>query len=219
MDGEVFTKPAGPATASGFTTRVENNFAKLATLPDQLAVDVEDMIRERDMLIPRIDTRFEHSDALRDKRVELEQIKSAIAAEASTPEAQAARAAAAERLKVAGRKPGWSLQWNPTNHMVEEAGLSSREEYRVAAQRIEESRAAAYAAEKEAAASPTPNGDGGRADTPPPMTPAQRAAAIASRGVARTSPVTGARRTPESPGAAAGRRDAQRPRDHGGPSR
>ena len=219
MDGEVFTKPAGPATASGFTTRVENNFAKLATLPEQLAVDVEDMIRERDMLIPRIDTRFEHSDALRDKRVELEQIKSAIAAEASTPEAQAARAAAAERLKVAGRKPGWSLQWNPTNHMVEEAGLSSREEYRVAAQRIEESRAAAYAAEKEAAASPTPNGDGGRADTPPPMTPAQRAAAIASRGVARTSPVTGARRTPESPGAAAGRRDAQRPRDHGGPSR
>ena len=156
---------------------------------------------------------------LRDKRVELEQIKSAIAAEASTPEAQAACAAAAERLKVASRQPGWSLQWNPTNYTVEEAGLNSREEYRVAAQRIEESRAAAYAAEKEAAASPTPNGDGGRADTPPPMTPAQRAAAIASRGVARTSPVTGARRTPESPGAAAGRRDVQRPRDHGGPSR
>ncbi|WP_157211758.1 hypothetical protein [Gordonia paraffinivorans] len=85
---------------------------------------------------------------LRDKRVELEQIKSAIAAEASTPEAQAARAAAAERLKVAGRQPGWSLQWNPTNYTVEEAGLNSREEYRVAAQRIEESRAAAYAAEK-----------------------------------------------------------------------
>ncbi|UOG23756.1 DEAD/DEAH box helicase family protein (plasmid) [Gordonia amicalis] len=52
MEGEVFKKPAGPATASGFATRVENHFAKLGTLPEQLTVDVEDMTRERDMLIP-----------------------------------------------------------------------------------------------------------------------------------------------------------------------
>jgi len=156
---------------------------------------------------------------LRDKRVELEQIKSAIAAEASTPEAQAARAAAAERLKVAGRQLGWSLQWNPTNYTVEEAGLNSREEYRVAAQRIEESRAAAYAAEKNQAEAqlhvPAAQFDG-LPGARQPMTPAQRAAAVASRGIARTSPVAGAR---PAPGAATDRRDPHRQRDHNGPSR
>ncbi|NED69485.1 hypothetical protein G3I15_52055, partial [Streptomyces sp. SID10244] len=137
MDGEVFKKPASPATASGLGTRVENGHARLGALPAEYTRDVEDMTRERDMLIPRMDTRFEHADALRDKRVELQQIKSAISAEAQTPEAIAAREAAAERLRVAGREPGWSLEWNPTNYMVEEAGVASREEYRIAAQRIE----------------------------------------------------------------------------------
>ncbi len=214
MDGEVFKKPASPATASGLTTRVENGHARLGALPAEYRRDVEDMTRERDMLIPRMDTRFEHADALRDKRVELQQIKSAIAAEAQTPEAIAARAAAAERLRVAGREPGWSLEWNPTNHMVEEAGVASREEYRVAAQRIEEIRAAEYAAktQQEATpeATPAPQPGGGRAPEPQQMTPAQRAAAIASRGVSRTSPVAAQRTSASQIGAAPQRRDAER---------
>ncbi|UOG23757.1 hypothetical protein MTX80_23450 (plasmid) [Gordonia amicalis] len=126
-------------------------------------------------------------------------------------------------MKVAGREPGWSLQWNPTNHMVEEAGLNSREEYRVAAQRIEEIRAAEYATEKQAAESSAPSPvaqtDGRLDTTMQPMTPAQRAAAIASRGVARTSPVAGARQTNPVSGVGSDRRDTQRPRDQGGRSR
>ncbi|MDY6811916.1 MAG: helicase C-terminal domain-containing protein, partial [Actinomycetota bacterium] len=198
-DATLFTTPASPAAAAGLATRVENAYARLATLPEKLTHDIAEATRERDILLPRLEGQFEHAEVLRDKRVELEQIKTAIAAEARTPEALAAREAAEQRLREAGREPGWSLQWNPTNHMVAEAGLSTREDYRVAAQRIEAHRARQYAAEQ--------------------MTPAQRAAAIASRGIPRISPRTGAAAAPPPHGAAARRHDTDRTHQPDGPAR
>ena len=215
-DGVQLLKSNSPAAANGLATRVENAHARLADLPANYQRDIDDMTREREVLIPRLDTRFEHADTVRDKRVELEQIKNEIRAESQTPEAIAARDAAAERLREAGRKPGWSLEWNPTTHMVEEAGLDSREEYRHHAQRGEELRAAEYAAEKKSANSSPAQKDQASA----PMTAAQRAAAIATRGVTRApAPVSRGHAATVSDASPATHREAgPAPRDTG-PSR
>lgn len=209
-DGVQLLKSNSPAAANGLATRIENAHARLADLPATYQRDIVDMTREREVLIPRLDTRFEHADAVRDKRVELEQIKNEIRAESQTPEAIAARDAAAERLREAGRQPGWSLEWNPTTHMVEEAGLDSREEYRHHAQRGEELRAAEYAAEKKTATSPA----GQRDQASAPMTAAQRAAAIATRGVVRVTAPVATGHTPAVTKTSIGGRRAPQPPQH-----
>ncbi|MBA5846328.1 hypothetical protein [Gordonia amicalis] len=108
--------------------------------------------------------------------------------------------------------------------MVENAGVGSREEYRIAAQRIEEIRAAEYAAEIQQTAAldevlPSPQLGDGRTPDQQQMTSAQRAAAIASRGVPRTSPVAGTTKRTPSHGVTPSRRESVRPRDANGPSR
>ena len=142
------------------------------------------MERQRALLLPRIGTVFEHADALRTKRVELQQIKDAIRAQSQSPEAIAAREAATQRLMETGRKPTWSLDWNPTQYMLDEAGINTVEEYRHAIHEMEASRARTYAEEHPATIE---------------ATAARDAAALARRG---TSPSTHQPQTPsQSPAA------------------
>lgn len=76
-----------------------------------------------------MDVPFEHQDALNAARIELTQIRLDMDAAKNTPEAIAAEVAAKERLRAAGREPGWSLHLNPTEALVKQAGMSSKHEY------------------------------------------------------------------------------------------
>ena len=173
-----------PAGASGFTARVENAYSKLAAQPDNLRHDVTDKTRQRELLLPRVGTVFEHADALRNKRVELQQIKDAIRVQSQSPEAIAAREAATQRLLESGRRRGWSLEWNPTQFMLESSDVGTVEEYRMAVHDMERGRARSYAAEQR---------------TPPARADAHSAANLARRGTAEPSSVNRPAAPPNQP--------------------
>ncbi|MCV7076464.1 hypothetical protein H7I94_12700 [Mycobacterium szulgai] len=70
--------------------------------------------------------------------------------EAQSEAAQAASAAARERMLEAGRQPGWTLDINPTPALIADAGLVDAESYRAAQRLVERHRASEYRTQREA---------------------------------------------------------------------
>ena len=68
---------------------------------------------------------FEHSDALDAKKAELSALTLELRLAAESPEAKQKARAAEERMKMRGRKPGWSLLLNPSPAVLEESGCTS----------------------------------------------------------------------------------------------
>ena len=153
------------ATASGLTTRLENLYSGLDDTRTQHVADIASYRREVEVNAPRIDAPFTRAEELQTKQVRLRQLRLEIEKAQQSEEAIAARQAAEERMRRAGREPGWSLELNPTPVMVEEAGLDNAADYVAAIQRQHQRQAELYQAE---------NGPQGRriggliADTQPP---------------------------------------------------
>ncbi len=76
-----------------------------------------------DELTAVADAPFEHASELADKTRQLTDLNAPLRSEQNGPAAAAAAAVAKERLEVAGREPGWSLQLNPTPATLEEVGI------------------------------------------------------------------------------------------------
>lgn len=93
---------------------------------------------------------FEHAEELADKRLELDTLTAQLRLEAQSEAAQAASAAARERLLEAGRQPGWTLHINPTPALIADAGLVDPESYRAAQRLVERHRASEYRMERQA---------------------------------------------------------------------
>lgn len=91
---------------------------------------------------------FEHADELAAKRLELDTLTAQLRLEAQSEAAQAASAAARERMLEAGRQPGWTLQLNPTPALIADAGLVDPESYRAAQRLVERHRANEYRTEQ-----------------------------------------------------------------------
>jgi N12 class adenine-specific DNA methylase len=91
---------------------------------------------------------FEHADELATKRLELDTLSAQLRLEAQSEAAQAASAAARERMLETGRQPGWTLQLNPTPALVADAGLVDPESYRAAQRLVERHRALQYRTEQ-----------------------------------------------------------------------
>ena len=87
---------------------------------------------------------FEHATELADKRLELSTLTAQLRMEAQSEAAQAASAAARERMLEAGRQPGWTLELNPTPALIADSGLPDATSYRAAQRIIEQHRAAEY---------------------------------------------------------------------------
>ncbi|WP_051660582.1 helicase-related protein [Mycolicibacterium aromaticivorans] len=93
---------------------------------------------------------FEHAEELADKRLELDTLTAQLRLEAQSEAAQAASAAARDRLLEAGRQPGWTLHINPTPALIADAGLVDPESYRAAQRLVERHRASEYRMERHA---------------------------------------------------------------------
>lgn len=145
--GEAAKVASDGQAANGLLTRLENAYDKqLPPRPTVLQREIAALEAEIVIQEPRVDAPFEHQDALNAARVELTQLRLDIDASKNTPEAIAAAAAAEDRMRRAGREPGWSLELNPTPTMVEEAGMESKYEYVKAALEVMRDRAQEYAA-------------------------------------------------------------------------
>ena len=116
-------------SANGLLTRLENTYEKIEEKPYGIQRALDERAAEIAIQEPRMDVPFEHQDALNAARIELTQIRLDMDAAKNTPEAIAAEVAAKERLRAAGREPGWSLHLNPTEALVKQAGMSSKHEY------------------------------------------------------------------------------------------
>ena len=137
------------ATASGLATRLENLYAGLDDTRAQMDADIASYRREVEVNAPRIDAPFGLAEELQTKQVRLRQLRMEIEQAQQSEEAVAARQAAEERMRSAGRGPGWSLELNPTPVMVEEAGLDHATEYIAAMKRSHQHQAELYQAEKD----------------------------------------------------------------------
>ena len=78
------------------------------------------------------------------KRALLDELTAVLRLESESAAAKAAAAEVAERMRVAGRQPGWSLDLNPTPALCEEAGYDSPDAYRYAYNLKTRHRAKAY---------------------------------------------------------------------------
>jgi N12 class adenine-specific DNA methylase len=87
---------------------------------------------------------FEHAGELADKRLELNTLTAQLRMEAQSEAAQAASAAARERMLEAGRQPGWTLDLNPTPAVIADSGLPDATSYRAAQKLIWQHRADDY---------------------------------------------------------------------------
>ncbi len=137
------------ATASGLATRLENLYTGLDDTRAQLVADIASYRREVEVNAPRIDAPFTQADELQTKQVRLRQLRMEIERAQQSEEAVAARQAAEERMRSAGREPGWSLELNPTPVMVEEAGLDHAADYIAVMKRSHQHQAELHQAEKD----------------------------------------------------------------------
>lgn len=134
----------GEAKARGLTQRIENlykdipaHYTRLTQHKEYLALDIEDLNNtER--------SEFENRDELDEKRSQLNELTAVLRLEAQSDAAKAAAAAAKDRLKAAGREPGWTLQLNPTPAVLEESGYPDADAYRFAVRLAERHRAKTY---------------------------------------------------------------------------
>ncbi len=132
------------AKARGLLQRAENLYKDLPAHHTRLTEYAARQQAELDDLNSTELADFEHRDELDDKRAELNELTAVLRLEAQSEDAKAAAQAATERLKAAGRSPGWSLELNPTPALIEDAGYPNADSYREAYRLTEHHRAKAY---------------------------------------------------------------------------
>jgi N12 class adenine-specific DNA methylase len=132
------------AKARGLLQRMENAYNDLPHHHTRLQRRHDNLQAELDDLDTTALGDFEHAGELAAKLQELTALTAQLRLEAQSEAAQAAAAAATERLLEVGRRPGWTLDLNPTPALVEESGLLDADSYRAAQRHIEHARAAEY---------------------------------------------------------------------------
>jgi hypothetical protein len=115
----------GAAKARGLIRRVENLYSGLPAHQRSLAAELEHDQAQLDDMLANPPAPFEHSDVLDAKKAELSALTLELRLAAESPEAQQKARAAEERMKMRGRKPGWSLLLNPSPAVLEESGCTS----------------------------------------------------------------------------------------------
>ncbi len=134
--------------ARGILQRMENAYKDIPHFNTRLERRAVNLQNELDDYDSTSLGEFEHADELAAKRLELETFTAQLRLEAQSEAAQAASAAALERMLEAGRQPGWTLQLNPTPALVADAGLVDPESYRAAQRLVERHRAHEYRKEQ-----------------------------------------------------------------------
>jgi hypothetical protein len=105
---------------------------------------IDDKQRAIDIYTPKMSEQFAHVGELDELEVSVLRLRRDIEAQQNTPEAIARRAEAEERMRAAGRKPGWSLELNPSKKMVAESDFDTAEKYVAAVVRTHARAAAGY---------------------------------------------------------------------------
>lgn len=134
--------------ARGILQRMENAYKDIPhfnTRLERRAANLQDELDDYDSTSLG---EFEHADELAAKRLELDTLTAQLRLEAQSEAAQAASAAARERMLEAGRQPGWTLHLNPTPALIADAGLVDPESYRAAQRLVERHRANEYRTEQ-----------------------------------------------------------------------
>jgi len=137
-------EPVSSAKSRGLLQRVENIYKDLPNHHTRLTRHLDMLESELDALTNAEPEEFEHRDALAQKREELTTLTSLLRLESQSEAAQAAAAAAEQRMRAAGRQPGWSLHLNPTPALCAEHGYPDADSYRFAYRMAESARAAEY---------------------------------------------------------------------------
>lgn len=132
------------AKARGLLQRVENAYKDIPHHNTRLQRRADNLTRELHDYDNTSLGDFEHATELADKRVELSTLTAQLRMEAQSEAAQAASAAARERMLEAGRQPGWTLELNPTPALIADSGLPDATSYRAAQRIIEQHRAVEY---------------------------------------------------------------------------
>ena len=122
----------GEAKARGLLLRAENIFKDIPTHLTRLTAHQEVLAEELADLTDTAAESYEHRDELGEKRALLEELTAVLRLESESESAKAAELEAAERMRIAGREPGWSLELNPTPAKYTDAGYDSAEAYRYA---------------------------------------------------------------------------------------
>ena len=130
--------------ARGLLTRAENLYKDIPAHHKRLTAHQAVITDELADLTGSAAEPFEHRDELGEKRALLEELTAVLRLESESDAAKAAAADVAERMRAAGRQPGWSLSLNPTPALCEEAGYDSPEAYRYAYILATRHRAKAY---------------------------------------------------------------------------
>ena len=126
------TLGGGDAKARGLLQRAENIYKDIPAHLQRLTAHQVTITEELADLTGSAAESFEHRDELGEKRALLEELTAVLRLEAESDAAKAAAAEVAERMRAAGRQPGWSLDLNPTPALCEQAGYDSPEAYRYA---------------------------------------------------------------------------------------
>ena len=132
------------AKARGLLQRIENAYKDVPHHHTRLQRRAERLRAEIDDLDSTCLGEFEHAEELAAKRHELNALTAQLRLEAQSEAAQAAAAAATQRLTEVGRQPGWTLHLNPTPALIEESGLPDADSYRAAQRIIEQHRVREY---------------------------------------------------------------------------
>ncbi|WP_307856938.1 helicase-related protein [Mycolicibacter acidiphilus] len=140
------------AKARGLLQRAENVFKDIPHHHQWLTTEHARLAATVDDLTTTVAAPFESQNELDAKRDELSRLTTVLRLEAESDAAQALQAAAEERMAAAGRKPGWSLELNPSEHTVTQSKHHDAATYRAAYLRACEHRAAEHRAEQQRAA-------------------------------------------------------------------
>lgn len=132
------------AKARGLLQRAENLYKDLPHHHNRLTQRHSRLSAELDDLDTTGLAEFEHAEQLSTQRQDLTVLTAQLRLESQSAEALAVAAAAAERLRDAGRQPGWTLHLNPSPALVTEAGYPDAASYRAGQQLVEKHRARDY---------------------------------------------------------------------------
>ncbi len=130
--------------ARGLLTRAENLYKDIPAHHKRLTAHQAVLTDELADLTTSAAENFEHRDELGEKRALLEELTAVLRLESQSDAAKAAAEEVAERMRAAGRQPGWSLDLNPTPAKCADAGYDSPDAYRYAYLLSTRHRARAY---------------------------------------------------------------------------
>jgi hypothetical protein len=114
----------------GLLRRVENLYSGLPEHHHRLQYELDRDQAALDDFLANPPAPFEHANELVDKQAELNALTLELRMAAESPEAKAKAAAAQQRMKARGRKPGLSLLLNPTPALLEELGYPNADALR-----------------------------------------------------------------------------------------